>query len=155
VLVAAENDVQLDARGGRQRAVLTHLLVRDRDQQLGAARLQVGRHRAGDADHLANLHVRSRVRRLLGLGRGETEHPHADPGQREEYVRLGAAERTTRAAIEDVGRDTRERRLAHALGQHGRAEVELVVAEGGQVQTDGVQSGDHLLAAQQRGGDRR
>ena len=47
-----------------------------------------------------------------------------------------------------------ERRLAHPLDQHVVAEVELVVAERGEIEAGGVQRGDHVLAFEHARRDR-
>ena len=150
VLVAAQDQIHVGALG--HRAVLAHVQVRDGDDHLRTALPQIVAHLAGRGDRLADLDLRPRAGALHDLGGGEPEHADPDAGQREHHLALGAAERSTVAPIEHVGGEPYELRLAHSLGQHRGAEVELVVAEGGQVQAQRVQSGDHVPPLQQRGG---
>ena len=150
--MAAEDHIDVGALG--QRAVLAHVQVGDRDDDLRAALAERLAHLPGRRERLAHLDVRSRAGALHHLGGGEAEDTDPHPGQGQEDLALRPAERTAAAALQHVGREPHERRFAHPLGQHGRAEVELVIAEGGQIQAERVEPGYHVPALQQRGGHR-
>ena len=77
---------------------------------------------------------------LTGPGVFDHELPRADLG----------AEDVARAHVANIGRDPREARGRDQLGEAVRTEVEVVVAEGIDVEPGRIEAVDHVLAAKQR-----
>ena len=75
--------------------------------------------------------------------------------ERPDDVRQGAADGLAGIRVDDVGDHPLPPGLAHPLNQDVVAEIELMIAERGQVEAGGVERGDHLLALERGGGDRR
>ena len=93
---------------------------------------------------------------VISLGvEAQAEEADLQRAERLHQVRRRAADRLAGAGVDDVRDDPFEARLPHPLDQHVVAEVELVVAERGQVEAGGVERGDHVLALEHAGGDRR
>ena len=65
-----------------------------------------------------------------------------------------AADGTARPSIDDVGHDPLPSRFLHPLNQDVVAEIEFVVAERRQVESDSVEGGHHLLALENARRDR-
>src|SRR5205807_1524198 len=90
--------------------------------------------------------VRPWTRGARGVDHRETEEADAQASERHQVLGRGAAERPARAPVDDVGGQPAELRLVHALEEHGRPEIELVVPERRVVQSDRVEHGDYLGA---------
>src|SRR3989442_915575 len=95
--------------------------------------------------------VGARARHPRRLGRRQPEETDADAVEGQQEVGRRIAEGAPGGPVHHVGREPHEPRLGDALAQHAGAEVELVVAEGREVEADRVQRGDHLRAAQDPG----
>ena len=76
----------------------------------------------------------------------EPDETHFERPERPDHVRRGAANRTVRGSVHDVRDHPLPLGFRHALEEQVDAEVELVVAERGEVEPRGVERRDHLLA---------
>ncbi len=153
VLVAAQDHVE--AGGPGKRSVGGHPLMGDRDDELRPARPEPRRRLPARDARIAEDDVGARARDPRGLGRREPEEADREAVEGQEEVGPRAAEDAPRGSVHHVGRQPHELRLGHALAQHVGAEVELVVAEGREVEPDRVERRDHLRAAQHPGLDGR
>ena len=153
MLVPAQDHV--DVRGRGEGLVLGHVHVCDRHHEARTLRSEARGRFPADRDGLTEHDIRPGPRGRRAIGRGETEEPDAGTTEREDHLARSAAERPTRAPVDDVGREPAELRLVHALDEDRGAEVELVVAERREVQADRVECRDHLRALEERGLDGR
>ncbi len=153
VLVAAQDHVE--AGGPGERSVGGHPLMGDRHDELRPARPQPRRRLPARDARIDEDDVGARARDPRGLGRREPEEADREAIEGQEEVGPRAAEDTPGGSVHHVGRQPRELRLGHALAEHVGAEVELVVAEGREVEPDRIERRDHLRAAQHPGLDGR
>ena len=145
----------MSAKRCDQRAVRREGEVRDRDDERGALLLQSRQISPGGVERVVDARVGELA--AADFARVEAEADEADLHAVHvlHHVRRGAADCGARARVDHVRDDPLPARLAHALNEHVVAEVELVVAERRQIETRGVERGDHLLASEHARGDRR
>jgi hypothetical protein len=149
VLVAADDEVDAGHLPGHP-LVGRHVLVGHGHHDRPAPGPEVGHGPARRGDGIAELDPGARARRLGGIGHGEPEEPDRDAIPLDHVRGARPTERLAGGAIQHVRGDPGEARLPHAREQRGRPEVELVVAEGGDVESQLVPRGNHLLAPQHR-----
>ena len=154
VLVAADDQVD-PGHLTRHPLVGRHVLMSDRDHDRPAAGPELGDRRPRGGDRVAELDPRPRARRLRRVGDGQPEVDPLDAVALDHVRRARAAERKAGAPVQHVAGHPGEARFLHPREQRRRAEVELVVAERGDVEAELVPGGDHLLAPEHRRHDRR
>src|SRR5205085_5529323 len=111
------------------------------DDELRPAATQVGGGGFAGRLGIAEVDVRPAGRRGRRVRRRETEEADATAGALQHPLARGATERSPRAPLDDIRAEPGEARLRHPLTQDARAKVELVVAEGRDVEGDGVEDG--------------
>ena len=155
VLVAADDQIDL-GEALDQRAVVGERQMRDRDDRSSRLPLQPRQVLAPPLRADRRMRVCGSLSRLISLVfRHRPMKPTFSAPNVRIDIRRGAADRLAGARVDDIRDDPLPFRLAHPLDQHVVAEVELVVAERGQVEAGGVQRGDHLLAFEDARRDRR
>ena len=145
---------QVDVGRGGERPVVGDLLVRDSHDDLRALRSEPRDDLLAGGERRIEHDVGPGPRGARGVHHREAEEADAEAAEGQQGLRRGAAEWPARTPVDHVGGEPLELRLLHALGEHRRAEVELVVAERREVQARGVERRDHLGALQERRLDR-
>jgi len=85
---------------------------------------------------------------ILSPVQTKTDEAHPQTAEGLHHVWRGVTDWLARVRIDDIGDDPLKGRLVHSLDQLIVAEVELVVAQRREIETSGVQRGDHVLASE-------
>ena len=145
VLVASDHEV--DRRKPlRQPAVVVERQMRDGDDDRGALGFQRRNVLRCGREGIDETRMRQPLARDLGRRQHQPDESDLQRAERLHEVRRRAADRPFGPGVDDVRDYPLPVRLAHALQQHIVAEIELVVAERGEIESGGVERGHHLLA---------
>ncbi len=133
---------RVEGEGGRELPILAERQMRHR--HLEGQRPQRGQGGAARRERIVEAQAGAGIRRPHRLRGGESDDADTHPVEVPRAPGPRAAEGQAARAIEHVGGQPRESRLAHPLGQHRGPEIELVVAEGGEVEPHRIPALDHL-----------
>ena len=129
MIVPAEDQVDASRRG--QREVLVQRQVRQRDDDVGAARAQARSGAPRSHERVVETHPRSGLGTVHRVGGEDAEETDPELAEAAQFAAFQAAERLAGRAVEHVVGKPREVRVGDALTEDLRAEVELVVAGDG------------------------